>query len=179
MAQRKDVMNRAQHAVGLNQVPNSSQNLSQLIQLQELISQSQAGGTGLNKQIKELRTVIPLGLLRAFERATEQGRVAVARITDSGACAGCHLKLPIAVAAKVLMVKNQIHTCPYCGCFLYSCLAPGAAEPFTPPLPHSWHPGRSIRVFRPGFASRLKARPRTHPTTAPSPVGSHQQGTSL
>ncbi len=167
-------MHRSQNSVGSNQVAGTSQNLIQLIHLQELTSRSESGQTPARGQIEELRAGIPLELLRSFDSAAGQRRMAVARVTESGACGGCHLKLPSGTPSRVQVLMDQIHKCPYCGCFLYSSLIPLSAGPAIPPVPSSWRPGRSIRVFRPGSASRSKARARAVVAAAPDAVGSKQ-----
>ncbi len=175
---RKDGMQRSQNAAVANQVAGTGQTLRQLIELQELTG-SCPGETRVKRQIDELRAAIPVELLRAFDSAAEHGRAAVALVTDSGACGGCHLKLPSGMATKVQVLSDRIQKCPYCGCFLCSSMALPSPEPLIPPLSSSWRPGRSIRVFRPGSASRSKARACALLTAAPDAVDSKQQDTAL
>ncbi len=165
-------MQRSQHALGTNQVPGTSQNLSRLIELQELTSRSEGGRTPARRQIEQLREVIPLELLRSCVSAAERGRAAVARITDSGACGACHLNLPSGMAARMQVLSDRVQKCPHCGCFLCPPLARRASEPLTTSLPAACHPGRSIRVLRHAPASRSKVRTRALPPAAPGAVDS-------
>ncbi len=94
---------------------------AQLIRLQSLSSKVQAKprARGAQKEAEQLREQIPETLLRGFDRLIGQGRMAVATLSESGACGNCHLTLPPATAVRVRHTPEQIHTCPHCGCFLY------------------------------------------------------------
>ncbi len=172
-------MHRSQNAVEANQVPGTSRNLWQLIQLQQLSRGSEAEGTATRGQIEELRAAIPDELLRSFDSAAQRGRAAVAWVSESGGCGGCHLKLPAGMAARIEVLKEQIHKCPYCGCFLYSSMIRFSSGQSSPLLPSSRRPGRLIRVVRAGSASRFKARARVFPTGAPDAAICRQQDSSL
>ncbi len=152
---------------GSNQVPGTSQDLIALIHLQELTSQSEAGRRPARRHIQELRAAIPLELLRSFDSATDHGRAAIARVTDSGACGGCHLKLPSGMPAGIQILSDHIQKCPNCGCFLYTSTVPCSSGSGNPPLSSSRRPGRVLRVFGPASMSRSKPRAPVSPTSAP------------
>ena len=99
--------------------------LKDLIRLEELMQQSEDEGcdTSLRCQIDRLRIRFSKSILRQFDHLAELGRLPVARVSESGACGSCHMKLP---AADLLHIRNgaqRLPICPFCGCFLYS---PGA-----------------------------------------------------
>ncbi len=151
----------SQNPVAPEQVPGTSWNVGRLISLQELTGRAGTDKKGLGKEIKELRAAIPLELLRLFDRAIEHGREAIARVSESGACGGCHLMLPSGMAAKVRVLTDEVHKCPYCGRFLYFCPVPLTATPSGAPLPSSKRPRRSSRVLRSGHANRSNPDART------------------
>jgi len=102
------------------------------------------------KLTEELRAAIAPELLRSFDHAAEQGRVAVAVVTESGACGGGHLKLPFGWASTVQVWGEQIHNCPHCGCILYSPGALGLVGASKHPRARSSDARRSIVAVRPG-----------------------------
>ncbi len=97
-----------------------NRHLTELIQLQKMTGQLESEAARVPRKIRELRAAMPPELLRAFDRAMDHGRAPVARITETGACGSCHLRLPSGVAPSFLIESEQIHKCPNCGCFLYS-----------------------------------------------------------
>jgi predicted nucleic acid-binding Zn-ribbon protein len=102
---------------------NMNNTLSDLIRLQELTLESESEGHEaiLRKRIDRLRAKLPETVLRRFDHLAEHGRRAVARVSQSGACGSCHLKL---TRGDVLRLRHTceeaVPACPYCGCFLYA-----------------------------------------------------------
>ena len=111
--------------------------LVHLIELQELTAHSKQG----SRQVRELRATIRPELLRSFDRVTAHGRPAVAAMSETGACGGCHLNLPSGLAAKARLQPEYAIQCPNCGCFLYS---PPAQLPKA--APKKKRPARSERL---------------------------------
>jgi len=87
-----------------------------LIQLQRLI-------LGENEKLKGridcLRSYIPSEHLIRFDGLLANGRRAVAIVTPADVCGGCRFRLSQRTSWIVRRVRDQIHTCRYCGCFLY------------------------------------------------------------
>ncbi len=92
---------------------------AQLIRLQKLSRHIKPRPRGSQKEVERLRAEIPEQFLRSFDRLAQQGRMAVAMISESGACGSCHLNLPPATAIRIRHTADLIHCCPHCGCFLY------------------------------------------------------------
>jgi len=67
-----------------------------------------------------LRAKLPEAILRRFDHLAEQGRRPVARVSPSGACGNCHLKLPSADAGRVRQEPDELHVCLHCGCWLHA-----------------------------------------------------------
>jgi hypothetical protein len=87
-----------------------------LIQLQNLV----LGGDGrVEGRIDCLRSYIPRNHLARFDNLLNHGRPAVAMLTDTGACWGCHFRPSSAASWTILAGRDHIHVCQYCGCFLY------------------------------------------------------------
>lgn len=99
--------------------------LNHLIHLQELMRQFEDEGRtpGLCKQIDSLRAELPESLLSRFDHFAEHQRRSVAQLSESGACGGCHMKLPPADVLRIRTSGHILPLCPCCGRFLY---APGA-----------------------------------------------------
>jgi predicted nucleic acid-binding Zn-ribbon protein len=99
--------------------------LKKLVELQELTRQSEEEEhpSGLQKKIEFLRTGLPEQILRRFDHLTKFHKQAVAPISSSGACGSCHMKLPPADALRIRSSSDQLVTCPFCECFLYSTAA--------------------------------------------------------
>ncbi|MCX7825076.1 MAG: hypothetical protein N2689_05915 [Verrucomicrobiae bacterium] len=95
--------------------------LSLLVRLQEHIHQS--GGTtirrALSPAVLRLRAQIPQEYLCRFDRLTRQGRLAVAPVSESGACGACHLLLPAGDIWMLREMSSLLATCPHCGCYVY------------------------------------------------------------
>jgi len=92
--------------------------LANLIRLQERMEQCEHGGrtAGLRKQIDRVRAKVPEAILRRFGHLIQYGRVPLARLSESGACGSCHLKLLAADAGRVRQEPDELHVCPHCGC---------------------------------------------------------------
>jgi predicted nucleic acid-binding Zn-ribbon protein len=87
-----------------------------LIQLQRLI----LGGNKKTKgRIDCLRSYIPSEHLIRFDGLLANGRPTVAIVTKAGVCGGCRFRLSQRASWIVRRARDQIHTCHYCGCFLY------------------------------------------------------------
>jgi len=76
------------------------------------------------EQIAQLRAKVPANVLRRFDHLAERRRFPVVQVSESGACGNCHLKLTPndALRFRRTMESEQenVFTCPFCGCFLYS-----------------------------------------------------------
>jgi len=92
-----------------------------LIHLQELTRrcENENHASDLRKEIEGVRAKLPENILRRFDHLTESRRLAVAQLSESGACNGCHMKLPPSDALRIRGSSHQLVTCPFCGCFLY------------------------------------------------------------
>lgn len=101
---------------------NMSITLSNLIRLQKLTLGSDGEGSEavLRKQVERARAKLPEAMLRRFDHLVEYGRVPLMRLSESGACGSCHLKLPAAEAMQIRQEADHPHTCPHCGCWLYT-----------------------------------------------------------
>ena len=99
--------------------------LSNLIRLQELTLGSESEGSAAVrcKRVERVRAKLPEAILRHFDHLEEQGRVPLARLSESGACGNCHLKLPAADAMRIRQNIDELHVCPHCGCWLHAPLA--------------------------------------------------------
>ena len=108
--------------------------LKDLIRLDEAVQRYEREGcpANLHKQVNRLRTKLPANILRRFDHLAEHGRPPVARVSASGACGSCHLRL---TPSEVLRFRHaqesnaeNISLCPFCGCFLYSLAAAESKE---------------------------------------------------
>jgi len=99
--------------------------LANLIRLQELLEQHEQGDDteDLRKLMDRVRGKLTEAHLRRFEHLIERGRLAVARVSESGACGSCHLKLTAGDSLRFRQPQDpkedRVFTCPFCGCFLY------------------------------------------------------------
>src|SRR5262249_6534467 len=82
---------------------------------------------GTDKQIAELRAIIPEPILGHYDRLRAREKKGVALVRNQ-VCTGCHMRLPIGVITT-LMQDRDIQLCDSCGRYLY--LEPQApvAEP--------------------------------------------------
>jgi predicted nucleic acid-binding Zn-ribbon protein len=99
--------------------------LKNLIKLQELMQQGEDGGRSieLDKQIERLRNKLPKAILGRFDHLSERRRFPVVKISETGACGNCHLKLTPGDTLRFRQTQTSeeiVLTCPFCGCFLYS-----------------------------------------------------------
>jgi predicted nucleic acid-binding Zn-ribbon protein len=86
---------------------------------------------GSNKQIADLRGLIPEPILGHYDRLRAREKKGVA-IVRNQVCTGCHMRLPIGVIT-ILMQDRDIQLCDSCGRYLY--LEPQAAAPAEPVAP--------------------------------------------
>ncbi|HUJ11891.1 MAG TPA: C4-type zinc ribbon domain-containing protein [Verrucomicrobiae bacterium] len=95
--------------------------LAMMLRLQELTLRARRSGgpAGVEKDILRLRGAIPEEYLSRFDRLLQRRRVAVAGISQSGACGACHLQLPVGDIWLVREASEILASCPHCGCFLY------------------------------------------------------------
>jgi predicted nucleic acid-binding Zn-ribbon protein len=105
--------------------------LKNLIRLDELTRrcENEDSTIELERKMDWLRTRLPNAVLGRFDHLIQRGRLAVAQVSESGACGSCHLKLTPADAVRFRRAsEDTILTCPYCGCFLYAVTAVPAEE---------------------------------------------------
>ena len=86
---------------------------------------------GSEKQIADLRALVPEPILGHYDRLRARDKKGVA-IVRNQVCAGCHMRLPIGVIT-ILMQDRDIQLCDSCGRYLY--LEPQAAAPVEPVAP--------------------------------------------
>lgn len=88
---------------------------------------------GTEKQIADLRAMIPEPILGHYDRLRARDKKGVAVVRNQ-VCAGCHMKLPIGVIAT-LMQDRDIQLCDSCGRYLYLEPQAPAVEPPAPVKP--------------------------------------------
>ena len=88
---------------------------------------------GSEKQIAELRAIIPEPILGHYDRLRVRDKKGVA-IVRNQVCAGCHMRIPIGVIT-VLMQDRDIQLCDSCGRYLYLEPQVAAVEPVVPVKP--------------------------------------------
>ena len=95
--------------------------LAMMLRLQEVTLRARRIATtpDLERRLLRLRGRIPEEYLSRFDRLLRRRRVAVAAISESGACGACHLQLPVGDVWMVREASEMLASCPYCGCFLY------------------------------------------------------------
>jgi len=95
--------------------------LVMMIRLQELTLRARrpADAADVEKRVLRLRGRIPEEYLGRFDRLLQRRRVAVATISETGACGACHLQLPVGDVWVAREASEMLASCPYCGCFLY------------------------------------------------------------
>ena len=96
--------------------------VAKMMRLQELMQHRshRKQATERQKRADCLRRRVPKNLLRRFDHLVGQKRLGVAILSKAGACGNCHLVLPPAEALEIRRSEDKMHTCPYCGCFLYA-----------------------------------------------------------
>lgn len=99
---------------------NSKQLLTWLLKLQSLESGEAAQNAILekktNKQVAELRALIPVPILNHYDRLRARGKKGVAPVRGQ-TCAGCHVQVTRATVMN-LMHGNDIQVCENCGRYL-------------------------------------------------------------
>lgn len=88
--------------------------IQNLLKLQSIEFGDVKGG---EKQIAELRAIIPEPILGHYDRLRARDKKGVAMVRNQ-VCAGCHMRLPIGVIT-VLMQDRDIQLCDSCGRYLY------------------------------------------------------------
>src|ERR1041385_5738996 len=102
--------------------------IQNLLKLQSIEFGEVKGG---EKQIAELRALIPEPILGHYDRLRVRDKKGVAVVRNQ-VCTGCHMRLPIGVIT-VLMQDRDIQLCDSCGRYLY--LEPQVAAVAEPVLP--------------------------------------------
>jgi len=95
--------------------------LETMLQLKELIKKrgQKKRSPELQKKVEKLRARVSPHLLRHFDHLIGHGRSPVGLLSDSGACATCHLRLTPDEVLHIRNIRGRGFTCPHCGCFLY------------------------------------------------------------
>jgi predicted nucleic acid-binding Zn-ribbon protein len=95
--------------------------LAMMIRLQQLTQHAghSPNESALQKRILRLRRHIPENYLNRFDRLFQRRGMAVAAMSASCACSGCHLQLPVGDVWLVREASEMIASCPHCGCFVY------------------------------------------------------------
>ncbi len=113
--------------------------LKNLIKLQDLLKPGADDGlsTERDEQIERLRNKLPKAILGRFDYLSERRRLSIVKISETGACRSCHIKL---TPSDVLRFRRTQETdtetvpvCPSCGCFLYSSTAFDESKDLTAP----------------------------------------------
>jgi len=99
-----------------------NETLTSLIRLQELTLKGESKNhiSELHREINRLRAGLSQHILRRFDHFTKFRRLAVAQLSESGACNSCHMRLLPADALHIRSSSHRLATCPFCECFLYS-----------------------------------------------------------
>lgn len=82
---------------------------------------------GTEKQVADLRALVPEPILGHYDRLKARDKKGVAVVRNQ-VCTGCHMRLPIGVI-NTLMQDKDIQLCDSCGRYLYLELVPEAAAP--------------------------------------------------
>ena len=95
--------------------------LAMMLRLQELTQRAAHSPheSALERRIARLRRRIPENYLNRFDRLFQRRGMAVAAMSASYACGGCHLQLPIGDVWLVREAGELMASCPHCGCFVY------------------------------------------------------------
>ena len=104
--------------------------IQNLLKLQSIEFGDVKGG---EKQIADLRAIIPEPILGHYDRLRVRGKKGVAMVRNQ-VCAGCHMRLPIGVIT-VLMQDRDIQLCDSCGRYLYLELPAAPVEAVAPVKP--------------------------------------------
>jgi len=92
------------------------QALQDLLKLQAL-EFGEVTGKAVEKQIADLRAVIPGPILGHYDRLRVRGKKGIAAIRNQ-VCTGCHMGLPIG-KVTVIMRGEDLQLCENCGRYLY------------------------------------------------------------
>lgn len=90
--------------------------LTNLLKLQAL-EFGETSDKDTEKQVAELRALIPAQILGHYDRLVARGKKGVAVVRNQ-VCTGCHMRLPIGTI-NVLMQGQDIQLCDSCGRYLY------------------------------------------------------------
>jgi len=95
--------------------------VAMMMRLQQLTQHARhsPNESALQRRILRLRRRIPENYLNRFDRLVQRRGMAVAGMSASYACGGCHLQLPIGDVWLVREASEMMASCPHCGCFLY------------------------------------------------------------
>lgn len=104
--------------------------IQNLLKLQSIEFGEEKGG---DKQIAELRAIIPEPILGHYDRLRARDKKGVALVRNQ-VCTGCHMRLPIGVIAT-LMQDRDIQLCDSCGRYLYLEIQAPVPEPAAPAKP--------------------------------------------
>lgn len=88
---------------------------------------------GAEKQIEELRAIIPEPILGHYDRLRARDKKGVAVVRNQ-VCSGCHMRLPIGVITT-LMQDKDIQLCDSCGRYLYLEIQTAPVESAAPAKP--------------------------------------------
>jgi hypothetical protein len=102
--------------------------IQNLLKLQSIEFGDEKGG---EKQIAELRAIIPDPILGHYDRLRARDKKGVAVVRNQ-VCTGCHMRLPIGVIAT-LMQDRDIQLCDTCGRYLYLEIQAAPVERLAPP----------------------------------------------
>jgi predicted nucleic acid-binding Zn-ribbon protein len=98
--------------------------IQNLLKLQSIEFGDEKGG---EKQIADLRALIPEPILGHYNRLRARDKKGVAHVRNQ-VCGGCHMRLPIGVITT-LMQDRDIQLCDSCGRYLYLDLQAVAEAP--------------------------------------------------
>lgn len=104
--------------------------IQNLLKLQSIEFGDEKGG---EKQIADLRTLIPEPILGHYDRLRVRDKKGVAVVRNQ-VCTGCHMRLPIGVITT-LMQDRDIQLCDSCGRYLYLEVQPAPVQPEVPAKP--------------------------------------------
>jgi predicted nucleic acid-binding Zn-ribbon protein len=94
-----------------------NQTLITILQLDKA-SHYAGGRRAQSKTVVGLRATLSPKVLRQFDYLLMRERGPIAVISEAETCGNCHLKLPHGALIAFRGAPDEIHNCPYCGCFL-------------------------------------------------------------
>jgi hypothetical protein len=94
--------------------------MAAMIQLQALLQplEPPVKTPALRQKVNRLRRKIPSDYLERFDQLLSHRHKAVAVLSPSDTCQGCHLKVTLSEALAIRRATHERHNCPHCGCFL-------------------------------------------------------------